>query len=183
MSDHDDRLDAASRHADPTVSWDALQEQGMPMDQLMGYLEDEKDPCECCGLDAKHEENAVRLETMDRLMVYLFADGRPEAWELVARRAYAVAKCFFPHLLLTRTPDGGTVSVSLERMGIIFDDPNTEASRAKWSARVKRMVTSPIEASGSRAKAGFQKGEQACAKMSRAQRGNRNRNGGNSSAA
>jgi hypothetical protein len=178
MSEQDDRLDAASRHADPTLSWDAMREQGMPMDQLMGYLEDDKDPCECCGLDAKHEEHAVRLETMDRLMVYLFSDGRPEAWEMVARRAYAVAKSFFPHLLMTKTPDGGTVAVSLERMGIIFDDPNTQAARAKWSARVQRMVTDPIHKTGSKAKAGFQKGEQACAKMSLAAKGNSNRNGG-----
>lgn len=173
-----DRIEAAARHADPVLSWDALRDQGMPMDQLMVPVTDEKDPCECCGLDAEHEEQAVRLETMDRLMVYLFSDRRPEAYELVTRRVYALAKCYFPHLLTTRGPDGEILSVTLEKMGVIFDEPNTAAARATWSARLKRLVTNLVKENGSSVKAYFQKSPSACAKMSESAKGNQNRLGG-----
>ena len=177
MGEQDDRIDAANRHADPVVSWDALRDSGMSMDELMLPSEDGGECCDHCGLDAKKEEAAVRLETMDRLMVYLFADGRPEAWELVARRVYALAKCFFPHLLQMKGRDGELISMSLEKLSMVFDEPNTAAARATWSARISRLVTKPVQESGSHTKAGFQKSEQARAKMSLAQRGNRNRVG------
>ena len=123
MSD-EAHIESAFRHGDPAA---ILPWHGMTPDEEMIWKEQG---------EPEGEENRAWL--MELCLVYLFADGRPEAYELVARRVYAVAKCFFPHLLLTRLPDGGTVAVSLEKMGIIFDDPNTESSRAKWSARVKR---------------------------------------------
>lgn len=172
-----ERMEAAARHAEATVSWDALRGEGMSMDELMQPEPEEMDPCETCGIDHEAEEGAVRRETMDRLMVYLFSDGRPEAWELVARRAYALAKFFFPHLLMMRGPEGEPKAMTLERLGHVFDEPNTEAARARWQVRIDKMVTDLLTANGSHAKAGYQKNSQARARMSQAQMGNRNRCG------
>lgn len=177
MSDPN-KLESAANYMDPTVGWDSMQPKGMPLDELMGHEDSAACACEWCGFNPGQEEDAVRRETFDRLMVYLFADRRPEAWELVARRAYAIAKSYFPHLLVITGPEGQQIPMSLEKLSIVFDEPNTKAARATWSARIQRLVTDLMKSAGSKAKASFQKNPDACEKMSQAAKGNNNRNGG-----
>lgn len=155
MSD-ETRLQAAhgGGRMDPTHGFQSLHVR-TPLEELMAS-EDGDGP----------EVDAIRKETMERLMLFFFADGKPERLELPMRRVYAVAKAFFPELI-----DG----MSLDALGEVFDEDKPERARARWSARLKVMVNKPIEEAGGVAHSKYQKAESASAKYSAAQMGNRNR--------
>ena len=67
--------------------------------------------------------------------------------------------------------------MSLHELGEVFDEPNPEKARQRWSHRVRRWMNKTVEDAGGVAHMKFQKSESARRKYAEAQRGNRNRLG------
>ena len=175
MSD-EHHIEAAARHAEASFSWGLMEQlRHMPLEQLMEEEECKSGTCEFCEVNLGRELKGVKAETFERLFLYLFADCEPCAWELVAKRVYAIAKSYFPHLLVVKDHDGRDRRMSLEDLGHVFDEPNVKAARARWSARRDRIVSKPVRESGSTALVSCQKSASARAKYSAAQKGNQNR--------
>lgn len=145
-------LDAAARHCDEGVLGLQALAGKSPLEELMAAEE------------GGGEAEAVRVETMRRLMGFLFVDDCPENPIHVTRRVYALAKAFYPHLIQ---------GMSLHQLGVIFEEQNEKSGRARWSAIVKRVVNAPVEAAGGKASGKFQKGRKETYQA--AQKGNQNR--------
>jgi hypothetical protein len=150
------RVGAAHRGGsmDPTHGFQALQPTPTPLDSLI-----EKE-------EGRPETDAVRSATMRKLMAFIFDDGKPENPEFAMRRLYAIAKAFYPDLI---------EGISLEALGKVFEEDNTEKGRQRWSARIRNIINKPIAEAGGVAHAKFQKSETTCRKYSEAQKGNQNR--------
>ena len=103
-----------------------------------------------------------RGDVLKRMLQFFYADGQhPGA---VVRRVFAVAKAIDPDLLGHMT---------LEDVGEMLGE-----TKAAQSWRVKKIFSGYQKQAGARGfKASFQKSEDACVAMSRAQRGNKNRSG------
>ena len=177
MSD-EHHLEAAARHMEATVPWTAMQQmRSMPLEQLLEDEEARDCTCQYCEVNLAKELRGVKAETFERLFLYLFADCEPVAWEMVAKRTYAIAKAFFPHLLVVKDGQGREHRLSLEDLAHVFEEANLPAARARWSARLKNVVMKPIRAMGSKAIWRGAKSASACGKYSEAQKGNQNRKG------
>jgi hypothetical protein len=177
MSD-EHHLEAAARHMEATVPWTAMQQmRSMPLEQLLEDEEARDCTCQYCEVNLAKELKGLKAETFERVFLYLFADGEAAAWEMVARRVYAVAKAYFPHLLAVKDKEGKERRFSLEDLGHVFEEENVPASRARWQARVARIVDKPVRESGSTARRYGSKSATACGKYSEAQKGNQNRKG------
>jgi hypothetical protein len=97
-----------------------------------------------------------------KLVEFLLSEG--SSWRLVTSTAFCLAKALRPHLI---------ASMSLEDIARLSGDMG---GRATPSDRIKRLYTRRLEAAGAMGSfAHFQKSPSAVAKMSEAQKGNRNR--------
>lgn len=114
------------------------------------------------------DEFEERDATVGRLMFFVFVDGRPgEPW-FAMRRVYALAKSFAPEVL---------EGMSLEAMGEVFGEKGEKAARARWSARIRVIVSDRVEQAGGVAHLKFQKSQSTRRKYAAAQMGNQNRKG------
>jgi hypothetical protein len=108
----------------------------------------------------------VRDETVGRLMFFLFVDERAGVPWYAMRRLYALAKAFAPEAL---------EGMSLEAMGEVFGEKGARSARARWSARIRVIISDTIEKAGGVAHLKYQKSLSAREKYAAAQMGNQNR--------
>jgi hypothetical protein len=108
----------------------------------------------------------VRDETVGLVMGFLFTVRGRGGVKVVMQRLYCLAKAFFPETIK---------GMSLERLGEVFGEPGRRGARARWSARVKKVVSEFIEAAGGVGHLKYQKSESTCRKYAAAQAGNQNR--------